>query len=168
MKEKFKRFLRRKILKMIHSKKAEAIWLSWVLLLAFVVALSAFMFGWSTERNELFASELRVMADTAECDSIGIRVDDICQNPQSLNMNVSNRDSIAVSQLAMNVYDVYMENPLSREVDVSIRPAESENVRVLKQSTTQEVEIVPVIITQDNKIFCYERALTIADIDYCD
>ncbi len=152
---------------MLYSKKADAIWLSWVLLLAFVVALSVFMFAWSEERGEMFAGELRVMADTAECNSIRIRIQDICQNPQSIEMNVTNSESITVNQLSMNIYDVYVESPVSRSVDVNIRPSDVRNVRVLKQSTTYQIEIVPVIITDDDMIYCYERTVTETGIDYC-
>jgi hypothetical protein len=149
------------------SKKGAALWISWVLLLAFVVGLSVFMFRWSQDRSEVFAKELRIMADTAECDSVGIRIEDICQNPQSLNMNISNKNSIRVDQFVMNIYDVYLENPLSRTVNVSLYPSEIENVKVLKQSTTQQLEIVPVVFTEDDKIFCYKKTVTVTDIDYC-
>ncbi|MFP4117472.1 MAG: hypothetical protein ACLFTR_00960 [Candidatus Woesearchaeota archaeon] len=152
---------------MMRTKKADAIWLSWVLLLAFVVALSVFMFAWSEERGEMFAGELRVMADTAECNSVRIRIEDICQNPQSLEFNITNRESITVNQLSMNIYDVYVESPISRDYDVDIRPADTRNVRVLKQSTTYQLEIVPVIITEDDMIYCYEKSLTETGIDYC-
>ncbi|MFW6230891.1 MAG: hypothetical protein ACOC32_02610 [Nanoarchaeota archaeon] len=152
---------------MAGSKKAEALWISWVLLLAFVVALSVFMFNWTQERNQVFANELNVMSDTAECDSVGIYVENICQNPQALYMNISNKNSIQIDQLALNIYDVYLENLLSREVNVSIYPSEKENVQVLKQATTQQLEIVPVVFTETDKIFCYKKTVIVNNIDYC-
>ena len=152
---------------MLKSNKAEAIWMSWVLLMAFVVGLSVFMFGWAEDRGEVFVSELGTMYDTAECDSVGIRIVDICQNPQSLNMNIANRNTISVNQLVMNIYDVYLDTPLSRVVNVTIAPDNVESVRVLKQSTTQQVEIVPVVVTRTDRVFCQRKAITYNDIDYC-
>ena len=149
------------------SKKADGLWISWVLLLAFVVALSTFMFNWTQSRNEVFAKELQVMADTAECDSVSIRVQESCQNPQLLNINISNSNSIKVDQLVFNIYDVYLENPLTRVKNITIFPSEVENLKILKQSTTQQLEIVPVVFTEEDKIFCYKKTLTLTDIDYC-
>ena len=152
---------------MFFSKKAEGIWISWVLLMAFIVGLSVFMFGWAEERSEVFVQELGVMADTAECDSVGIRVLDICQNSQYLNMNIANRNTISINQLVMNIYDIYLESPISRVINVTISPDNVETLRVLKQSTTQEIEIVPVVFTERDRVFCYRKAVTISNIDYC-
>ena len=153
---------------MRYSKKADAVWLSWVLLLAFVVALSVFMFAWTEDRGEMFIGELRVMADTAECNSVRIGIRDICQRPQSIEMNITNRDSIAINQLAVNIYDVYVESPASHDININIRPSDVQNIRILKQSTTHQIEIVPVLITEQDLIYCYDRTIVETRIDYCD
>ena len=153
---------------MLYSKKAAAIWMSWVLLMAFVVGLSVFMFGWADDQTESFSKSLRRMYDTAECDSVGLRIDEICQNPQYLNMKVANRNTISINQLVVNIFDVYIETPLSRVINVTIAPDNVENIRVLKQSTTQQIEIIPVVITESDMIFCYKKTLSRTGIDACD
>ena len=152
---------------MKYSKKADAVWLSWVLLLAFVVALSVFMFSWTEDRGEMFIGELRVLADTAECNSVRLAIRDICQRSQSIEMNITNRDSIPVNQLAVNIFDVYVENPASHDIMVNIRPSDVQNIRILKQSTTHQIEIVPVLITEHDLIFCYDKTIIETRIDYC-
>lgn len=150
-----------------NSKKGAALWLSWVLLLGFVVAISAFMFTWTSGQNEKFAKDLRKMSDTAECDSTGLIIQNICQNPQVLYMNITNKNTIKIDQLVFNIFDVYLDAPLSRTVNVSLKPSEIESIEILKQSTTQQVEITPVILTDEDQIFCYSKAVTISDIKFC-
>lgn len=149
------------------SKKGVDIWVSWVLLLAFVVALSAFMFTWFNEQNDKLAGDLRVMSDTAECDSVGLHVEDICQNAQVLYINISNKNSIRIDQLVFSVFDVYLESPVLRTVNLTLRPSEVEALQVLKQATTQQLEITPVIFTESDKVFCYRKAVTLTGIEFC-
>ncbi|MFW5852455.1 MAG: hypothetical protein ACOCUR_00320, partial [Nanoarchaeota archaeon] len=66
-----------------------------------------------------------------------------------------------------NIYDVYLEAPVSRAVNVSIYPDDTESVRVLKQSTTQQIDIVPVVFTETDMIFCHRKSVSVSNIDIC-
>ena len=52
-------------------------------------------------------------------------------------------------------------------MNVSIYPSEVENIKLLKQSATQQLEIVPVIFTESDKVFCYKKTISVTDIDFC-
>ena len=152
---------------MIVSKKAAAIWLSWVLLLAFVVALSVFMFAWTEERSEMMAGDIREMSDTSECNSVRLRIDDICQTGTSLHMNITNAGSIAIDQFSFNIIPTYDREISNPTIYTNIRPSEVEGVRVLKQHNTAQAEIIPVLHRDDSRIFCYVSSVTERGIDRC-
>ncbi len=152
---------------MIFSKKAAAIWMSWVLLMGFVVGLSVFMFGWAEDRGDVFVGQLEGLSDTAECDSIGIRVQEICQNTESLNMKIANRNTLTVDMLAFLIYDSLGQYSGSRVINVSIAPDTVETLTVLKQGTVVRVEIVPMILTPRESIACNRKSITLDRVDAC-
>ena len=152
---------------MFFSKKAAAIWMSWVLLMGFVVGLSVFMFGWAEDRGEVFVGQLEGLSDTAECDSVGIRVQEICQNTESLNMKIANRNTLTVDRLAFLIYDSLGQYAGSRIVNVSIAPDTVESLKVLKQGTVVQVEIVPIIVTPREPITCNRKSVLLERIDAC-
>ena len=152
---------------MIFSKKAAAIWMSWVLLMGFVVGLSVFMFGWAEDRGEVFVGQLEGLSDTAECDSVGIRVEEICQNTESLNMKIANRNTLTVDRLVFLVFDSLGQYSGSRVVDVSIAPDNVESVKILKQGTVVQLEIVPAIVTPRDQITCNRNRILLERIDSC-
>jgi hypothetical protein len=153
--------------KFVNDKKAVSIWISWVLLLAFVISISAVMFNWSRSYSESQVERLIEISDTSECDLVGISVDDICQNPQTIEMTLTNRNGYSIDQIVVVVYDIYLQTLQTKKLNLSLMPSESENVILIKQGTTDQIKITPVFFTDDNIVHCNEKAATIEDIDFC-
>lgn len=149
------------------KKRGVALWLSWVLMVAFLVAISVFMFKWTTNYTQYHATQLEELSDTSECDSVGISIDSVCQNSQFLIVNVSNRNNIRIDQLVINIYDVYLDNIQTKEKNLTLYPSKSDSFQLIKQGTTRQIEITPVFFTERNKVHCNQKTTTTTSILFC-
>jgi len=150
------------------GKKGISIWISWVLIIAFMAILAVFMFSWTTSFADTHTGRLKEVYNTVDCNFVTVSIDSICQNTQTLNMNITNRKNIDVDKLIYRIYDIY-GNPEAKEVDVFIRhgKANTEKVTVIKQGVTSVIEVIPVIIKDENKIICEDREIKANNIRFC-
>src|SRR3989344_6874644 len=113
------------------AKKADFVWISWVLLMAFVVGLSAVMYNWifgfttsSTEQIEERAT------NSQQCDLIGISIDHYCQDTKNLYLDITNRNSLSVQRLVINMFDVY-NDPITDNAEYSVKIEPGKTGRVV-------------------------------------
>ncbi|MBN2567407.1 hypothetical protein JXB02_04970 [Candidatus Woesearchaeota archaeon] len=149
------------------GKRGIALWTSWVLLMAFALIISTFMYNWIFSYTSGTTEELRERAFNAEgCEDIGISIDSICQNSQTLYMNITNTKNIVVKQLVFRLYDLY-EEPQIRRTNITLRPKATELVRIIKQGFVRDVEVIPVTYLDNIEIICLNRMTEHRDIGYC-
>ncbi len=155
-----------RITRMKKSRRAVAAYISWVLLLGFAIAISVFMYSWINSQVDKTTVSIEQRSDTALCDDVLLAVKNSCQNTQTLNMNISNIKLLGISGLKFRFYDLY-DNQDSREISISLRPGDTEDVEIIKQGTLKQAEIIP-ITSQDNKVVtCTESTVTLQDIKFC-
>jgi hypothetical protein len=154
--------------KMRFGKKGSAEWISWVLIIAFTAVLAAFMFGWTKSFTDKQTGKMKEVYDSLDCNYVQLSIDSICQNTQTLNMNITNRKNIDIDKLIFRIYDIY-GNPEGKEVDLFIRhgKSNSEYIEVIKQGVASVVEVVPVFIKNDKKVICDQRKVTLNNIEFC-
>lgn len=154
------------IRKLIQNKQAVAPYISWVLLISFAAAISVFMYGWISGQVETSTESIEQRADTALCDDVGLNVVTVCQNTQTLNMNISNIKMLGITSLNFRFYDLY-DNQDYRSINLTIRPGDTKAVEVIKQGTLKQAEIIP--ITQDGSkvITCIKSKVTLENIQVC-
>ncbi|RMF55007.1 hypothetical protein D6745_03425 [Candidatus Woesearchaeota archaeon] len=149
------------------TKKRGFIWINWILIVAFTITLGTFvakwLIGFTKERTSEFQE--RTM-NPSFCQDTGVSLDEICQNPQTLNIKVTNRKELEVSKLLFRVFDIY-GNPATREKNVSLYPGDVERLVILKQGTTKKVEIIPFTKKNLKNIMCSESSVTAVNISYC-
>lgn len=150
------------------NKKGISIWISWVLIIAFMAILAVFMFNWTSSFTTSQTDRLKEVYNSVDCNFVTISIDGICQNTQILNMNVTNRKNIDVDMLIFRIYDIY-GNPEAKEIEKFIRHGKTntETVKVIKQGITSITEVVPVVIKDNKKIICDERKITANNIKFC-
>ena len=150
------------------GKKGISIWISWVLIIAFMAILAIFMFSWTSNFADSHTDRLKEVYNSVDCNFVTISIDTICQNTQTLNMNITNRKNIDIDKLIFRIYDIY-GNPEAKEVDVFIRhgKANTEKVKVIKQGVTSIVELIPVVIKDNNKIICEDLEIKAKNIRFC-
>ena len=117
--------------------------LSWVLLIAFSVAIGTFVFIWMRGFAEKEMGQItKVVYDTQECSSVSVRTDTICQDLAVIKLNITNNNKRDVNRLIFRLYDLY-GNPETRDINITLKPDEQQYVRVIKQGTTKKLEIIP-------------------------
>jgi hypothetical protein len=153
---------------MMMNKRGISVWISWVLIIAFMTIIAAFMFGWTSSFTAQSTGRLKEVYDTVDCNFVTISIDSICQNTQTLNMNITNRKNIDVDKLIFRIYDIY-GNPEAKEVDVYITHGKinTEHVTIIKQGVTSILEAVPIIVKDNKRIICDERKITANNINFC-
>lgn len=152
-------------LKLLKSKKGISQWLSWVLLVVLAVILSVAVFKWASGVVRDRSNDLVRLYDNEECETTSIRIENACQDTQTLYMNITNNNEQRVNGLLFRLFDVFKQ-PDVREKNLTLYPGRSETVRVLKQYSVKNVEVIPVVRTDENIIVCTSK-LTTARVTVC-
>lgn len=159
-------------MKMIRSKKGDSQWLSWVLLTAFMVALGVMMQNFMTGFTEDTTQSIKERVyNSEECDSVAISIDSVCQNTQSLYINLTNRRDIAISKVMFRMYDIY-NGPtwLESNVTIDLGIDDTQEVIALRQGDFKKVsrlEVVPVVFKDNFEIICEDRKGAVEVIPDC-
>ena len=148
------------------GKKGIETYVGFVLLIGFVVSISVFMYAWINSQVETSTQGIEERADTATCEEVGISIKDICQNTQTLNMNITNVKLLGITQLRFRFFDLY-DNTESRSKNITIRPGDTQRVEVLKQGTLRQAEIIPIIRQDDKIITCTKSMIKAENIKIC-
>src|SRR5210317_511884 len=143
------------------QKKGISVWISWVLIIGMIAVISAFMFNWTTGFTTSNTQRLKEVYDAVDCNFVTVSIDSICQNTQTLNMNITNRKNIDIDMLIFRIYDIY-GNHDTKEMDIFIRHGKTntEKIEVIKQGVTSIVEAVPIVVKDKKKIICDENKIT--------
>jgi len=152
-------------MKILKSKKAVAIWMSWVLLTAFMVALSAFMYNWIAGYSESSAEDIAATYGQGSCSSAAIEVSG-CQESERLILEINNKGNLKIDKIIFRLYDLY-GNIESKEKDVNVKAGKTKDIKVLKQGTIQILESVPVLVKDGDKIVCRDKMHTLENITTC-
>ncbi len=145
------------------NKSGQAIWVSFVILVAFAVALGVLIGQQMIESSQRSSEQIKeYVYDTQECSGVGINIQDICQNPQVLNMEVANIRNVKVEELFIKIFDGSGDAE-TKTVTLSIVPGDENTLSIGKSRIADRVEIMPVIHVEDQVIMCRER---LAEQDY--
>jgi len=130
---------------MKNKKRGISLYVSWILLMMFIISLSAVMYNWYHQRAERSTEILKEQSTEDVCDKVGILIKDLCQNTQTLNINISNTRDIKVNQLIFGLIDIY-KDPETKKVNITIYLGETEYIEIIKQGTLYQVDITPVVV----------------------
>lgn len=148
------------------DKKGVEVWISWVLLIAFVIVLSAFMYNWIIGYTESKSEQMKEMVyNTEECDFVAISIDAACQDSQTLYINVTNRYNLKIDKLIVRMYRG--SNVLNiTEFNITIKPKVTKALNITKQTTTNVniTEVIPVVEKDDYEIICRNRLAQKTDV----
>ncbi|MBI2133755.1 hypothetical protein HYU11_03680 [Candidatus Woesearchaeota archaeon] len=152
---------------MLRNKSAASQWLSWVLLVGLAAVLGIFMLNWIRDTASTHTEDLKLRAERATlCTNIGVRIDGLCQNTQTLNMNVSNNNDAGIKSILVLMIDIYGD-PQLRETNITILPEESKELKIVKQGIVQKIEVVPSTYLGNKRIDCQEKRVATEIIPIC-
>lgn len=137
----------------MRNKKGVSLYISWILLMLLIISLSAIMYNWYNQRAERSADILKEQSTEDVCNKVGILIENICQNTQTLNINISNSRDIKVNQLIFGLIDIY-KDPETKKVNVTIYPGETEQIEIIKQGTLYQVDVIPVVVVDKITNIC--------------
>ncbi|RLE37458.1 hypothetical protein DRJ17_06535 [Candidatus Woesearchaeota archaeon] len=149
----------------LYNKRGIAIWMSWVLLIAFMVALSAFMNQWITGYSRSTAEDIETTYDEESCTRVALDISG-CQESEKLNIEVENNGDLSIDKIIFRLYDLYSEVE-SKEKEVDIKAGKTKYVEVLKQGTIHMVESIPVLVSDDAVTVCRNKMHVLEDIETC-
>jgi hypothetical protein len=151
----------------LFTKKSQAVWISWVLLVGFVVAISAFVAQQIISMTEKNANDLeQYVYDTQECTLAGLDINYICQNSEVLNMNVSNIKDIKVDELLIRVFDGSGDAETLNQ-QINIDPGTTKTLNVGKSRIAKRIEVLPVLHINDKIVVCSSRLVEKDNIQDC-
>lgn len=149
------------------SRRGASLMISFVLLTLLGVSVGVGFLAWSKGFASSSVSDLERRSEHVTlCESAGVQVRSLCQNSQTLNMNVSNSNNVKIDELLVLLYDIYNE-PQRRSINVTIKPSETRAVVLVKQGIAAQLELVPVLQSGKNRVICQSRRLEISDIPIC-
>jgi len=153
--------------KQIFGKKAQAAWVSYVILIAFAVAIGVIVGSQLIQMSQKNSQELKdYIYDTQECQGVGISVQTICQNPEALNIELSNIKSIQLEEVVLRIFDGSGDAE-TQNVPFLLEPGKEKTLSIGKSRIADRVEILPVIYVDDSVIICQERTAEQDHIQDC-
>lgn len=147
------------------SKKAVATWISWVLLVTFVIFIGTTIFYWMKDFSTNAMTNLEYRLKTAEkCDLISLQVFDVTsKNAQTLNMKVTNRYNLGIDRISFSLYgnkNTFIQSNIS---NTTLKPNMTKEIEIPQNSsmTTVRIEAVPIILDDGEQIYCTERKVDV-------
>jgi len=151
-------------MKNMMEKKGQNQYISWILILGMMVALSFFLYNWSLSQAERTAEELEARTDPLVCAELGVNVKGSCQEFNRLVLNVTNTNNLVINGFLIKTVGLYPEDDdylIDDSLDYEIYPGETERVVILKRNTLNQVKIVPVTLKGKKKIYCEDKSVTL-------
>lgn len=149
------------------NKKAVSIWISWILVIAFTIAISTFMYAWIVGTTETATEQFKYIYDRAECDNIAIQID-ACKQAQDLYINVTNKLLLSVDGLIFRVHYSDFSSNITN-MSVSLNPGEKKDYLVEYDNSKNitDLEVIPITQTDDFRIVCTSRLARLDSINSC-
>ena len=156
------------------NKKGVSLWIEFVLLMGFAVALSIFLNNWMRDYTLKTTETIKERNyNTALCDGVAISIDAACQGnstPINLYINVTNRGNLRITKQILRIYNniTTLANWEVIENTRLIRPG-----RMMRISNTSSldyvgyIEAVPVTEKGDLEIVCAEKKAFINSVKNC-
>ena len=142
----------------LNQKKAVSPWISWVLLVAFAVVLSAFMYNFMVSYTKSSTDDMKkVVYNTDECRFVSINIEDACLSSQVLNITLQNRNYIRIDSMDFRFYNGRV--PLHTNItEIAMNPNRKKVVSLdTGTSSVTRVEVIPHITKENMDIICADK-----------
>lgn len=152
---------------MLSNKRGVSVWVSYVMLTAMVVSIGFLVLNWSRSFTEDTVEDIVERGDAlTTCQASGVDIKNLCQNTQTLNMDVTNTNDIKIEGLQFRMFDIY-NRPQTSSRNVTINPQKTKFVNVIKQGIIKDVDIFPIVRKGGKRILCTSRTVEFDNIPVC-
>ncbi len=156
------------------NKKGVSLWIEFVLLMGFAVALSIFLNNWMKDYTTETTQNIKDRHYSTElCDSVAVSIDGACQansTPINLYINVTNRGNLRITKQILRIYDnlTTLANWEVIESTQIIKPARMKRIsNISSLDSVGYIELVPVTAKGDLEIVCPEKKAMISNVKNC-
>ena len=150
------------------QKRAVSPWIAWILVVAFAVVLSAFMYNFMVSYTESSTEDMKkVVYNTDECRSVSLEIDSACMSAQVLNITLQNRNYARIDKMDFRLYNDRV--PIHTNLtDIAMNPNRKKLVEIDTgtASTVTRVEIIPHIEKENMDIICADKKVS-SDVTTC-
>jgi len=138
------------------DKKAASVWISYVLLVGFAVAMAAFMYSWMSGYTSEKTVEIKERVYNSElCNSVAASIT-ACNISQNLYINVTNRGDIRISQLIFRLEN--SSDYVFQEINTTIKPQGTKSFNFTQMKVVNATaEVVPAAVKEKFLIVCTEK-----------
>ncbi|MBT5021985.1 hypothetical protein HOK51_00920 [Candidatus Woesearchaeota archaeon] len=156
------KFKNEKLKLIIKDKRGVGPWISWVLIMAFAVALSAFMYSFMVEYTSTSTDEIKeAVYNTDECRSVSLSIESVCQNTTTseLNIEIKNRNYRRIDLVDYRLYDASQKPISTNATNVSLNPNRKKTLNLSGVTSLQLglVEIIPSVNKEEFTIICSDK-----------
>lgn len=149
------------------GKRGVSIWISWVLLVAFMVSLSTFMYYFFSDFAKQSIDDVKSrVVDSKLCDNVGISVSVCLKSTSDLTVTVKNVNYITIDKVSIDMFDVF-DRPQQKSKEIKIVSGTSRSFDILKDGIIKEVHVVPVVYKDGKSIFCSNKESLIENVESC-
>ena len=149
------------------DKKAQQVWISWVLIIGLVVVIGVFVGRVYLDTASSTSETVKDFLENTEvCSSVGISVVDSCQIPQALNIEVANLKTVRIDDLVFRIYNGNGDSESIR-VKADIEPGSTLNLSVGKSGMAAQIDIIPLVEEEDSVIMCSSSLVELESIRDC-
>jgi hypothetical protein len=140
------------------NKRAVSPWISWVLLVAFAIILSAFMYNFMVSYTEDTTEDIKkTVYNTDECRRVSINIDSACLSSQVLNITLQNKNYIRIDKIDFRLYNG--RTPVhTNQTEIAMNPNREKLVEInTGVSAVTRVEVIPHVTKENLDIICADR-----------
>jgi hypothetical protein len=151
----------------IRNKTGVSIWISWVMLVAFMVTLSTAMYYFFADYTKKSIDNIKsTVVDSKLCDNVGISATVCLKSTSELTINIKNVNYMTIDRLALDMFDVF-DRPQQKSKEFNLVSGTQRQFDILKDGIIKEVHIVPVVYKDGKTIFCSNKDITVQNIESC-
>lgn len=151
----------------LHCKRAVSPYISWVLLMAFAVVLSALMYSFMVDYTNDSVSDIkRVVYNADECRSVSLVISSSCFSAQILNITLENNNYARIDTMDFRLFNGRVPIHMN-QTNISMNPNRVKAIELKTgASAVTMVEVIPHIMKEDMDIVCTDRKVQ-ADVLAC-
>jgi len=143
-------------------RKAQSQYISWIIIIAMVVAISYFLYDWTLSQAQKTTDDISVSTDPLDCSGLKFQIEGICQSFNSLKFNITNIKTQNIEGFQVRTLGLYPDEPGYVDEDMvytSLSPGITEKMTILKTRTLSLAKFVPVTKKENRLIFCEDQSV---------
>ncbi len=154
------------------NKHAASLWVAWVLLIVFIVAIATAVGNWLLQGTKNYVESFKEQVNGEECNFLYLRPERICQDLSAIDATISNPSGKSVNGFKVVLFDIY-GNVETKKVDFDLyRSTYNQKLTILKDEVVESVELIPFMDIQEKdgirRIYCQNRKIVKSKVPFCD